>query len=407
MPPSSPFNRLAWSNLAAQSADQIALAAAPLVAVVALGAGPGEAGMLQTAQTLPFLLLALPAGVLADRMARKTLMAWAEAARAIGLGCAALLLATNVLSLGALALFGFLCAAGTVAFGVASPGLVASLVPPGGLARANGRIELARTLAFVAGPAAGGVLAGAFGGIPAFVLGALLSALAAALLGGLPEMRIGAGGPATERHPFREAGEGAAFVLGHALLRPVLLTQIVFNAAFFVLQAIYVPYAVEKLGLDGVEVGWTLATYGAGMLVGVALAPRAMSLLPFGTVVVIGPICGFAASVVMAATIVWPSGALAALSFFLIGVGPILWVIATMTLRQAATPGPLLGRVSSIFMMATGARPIGAAIGAGLAASLGMEACLIAATLGFALQAGIILRSPVVPMIEVPKATGP
>ena len=54
--------RLAWSNLAAQSAEQIGLAATPLVAVLVLGAGAGETGFLQTAQTLPFLILAIPAG---------------------------------------------------------------------------------------------------------------------------------------------------------------------------------------------------------------------------------------------------------------------------------------------------------------------------------------------------------
>ena len=47
------FNRLAWSNLAAQSAEQVGLAAAPIVAVLALGAGTGATGLLQTAQTLP------------------------------------------------------------------------------------------------------------------------------------------------------------------------------------------------------------------------------------------------------------------------------------------------------------------------------------------------------------------
>jgi MFS family permease len=61
------FPRLAWSNLAAQSAEQIGLAATPLVAVLALGAGAGETGFLQTVQTLPFLILAIPAGLLADR----------------------------------------------------------------------------------------------------------------------------------------------------------------------------------------------------------------------------------------------------------------------------------------------------------------------------------------------------
>src|SRR3989442_963544 len=79
------FNRLAWSNLAAQSAEQIGLAAAPIVAVLALGAGAGATGLVQTAQTLPFLLLSVPAGVLADRASRRRLMAGAEALRALSL----------------------------------------------------------------------------------------------------------------------------------------------------------------------------------------------------------------------------------------------------------------------------------------------------------------------------------
>ena len=81
----STFNRLAWSNLAAQSAEQVALAAAPIVAVLALDAGAGETGLLQTAQTLPFLLMSIPAGVLADRMSRARLMAGAEALRVVSL----------------------------------------------------------------------------------------------------------------------------------------------------------------------------------------------------------------------------------------------------------------------------------------------------------------------------------
>ena len=77
------FLRLAWSNLAAQSAEQIGLAAAPIFAVLALGAGAGEAGLLQTAQTLPFLLVSIPAGVLADRVSRARLMIATEALRTV------------------------------------------------------------------------------------------------------------------------------------------------------------------------------------------------------------------------------------------------------------------------------------------------------------------------------------
>ena len=75
------FTALAWSNLAAQSAEQLSLAAVPIVAVMALNAGPGEVGLLATAQTLPFLLLSIPLGLLADRGSRKRLMVLAELVR--------------------------------------------------------------------------------------------------------------------------------------------------------------------------------------------------------------------------------------------------------------------------------------------------------------------------------------
>src|SRR5215470_8539280 len=81
----SPFKRLAWSNLAAQSAEQIGLAATPIVAVLAFGAGEAATGALQTAQTLPFLLASIPAGILVDQMSRARLLAGAEALRVMSI----------------------------------------------------------------------------------------------------------------------------------------------------------------------------------------------------------------------------------------------------------------------------------------------------------------------------------
>src|SRR5438093_708871 len=141
----SAFNRLAWSNLAAQSAEQVGLAAAPLVAVLALGVGAGKTGMLQTAQTLPFLLLSIPAGLLADRMPRRRLMACAEALRALSLVGILACADAGWLTWPLLAVLGFVGACGTVAYTVSA--LVPTLVPPECLAAANGRIELARTVA--------------------------------------------------------------------------------------------------------------------------------------------------------------------------------------------------------------------------------------------------------------------
>src|SRR3954468_9115437 len=111
MPPSSAlpasFHRLAWSNLTAQSAEQIALAAAPIVAVLSLGVGEGQTGLLQTALTLPFVLFAIPAGLLADRISRPVLMAGAEALRAVALVVIVLLIAVGALTLPLLAGLGF------------------------------------------------------------------------------------------------------------------------------------------------------------------------------------------------------------------------------------------------------------------------------------------------------------
>lgn len=210
------FNRLAWSSLAAQSAEQVALAAAPIVAVLAFGAGAGETGWLQTVQTLLFLLLSIPAGVLADRISRRGLMAVAEAFRALALAAILALAALGGLNLPLLAALGFLAACGTVAYSVSAPALVPSLVPASALPKANALIELARTVAFAGGPALAGVVVGWIGGAPAFGVAAALSVVAVLLLAGLHEPARAKPEP---RHPLVEVREGAAFVFRHPLLR--------------------------------------------------------------------------------------------------------------------------------------------------------------------------------------------
>ena len=131
-----------------------------------------------------------------------------------------------------------------------------------------------------------------------------------------------------------------------------------------------------------------------------------MQRLPFGTVIGLGPITGFAAAGVMALTILVPSPLLAALSFFLLGAGPILWVISTTTLRQSVTPPSLLGRVSAINIMSYGARPLGSALGAIVGGLYGAEMCLYLAAAIFATQALVIWLSPAVALARQPEMVG-
>lgn len=402
-PPLPPaFRTLAWSNLAAQSAEQLSLAAAPLVAVLTLAAGPGEIGTLTAFQTLPFLLLSMPLGVLADRLPRRRLMLWSETLRCLALLGLLLVLHSSALSLSWMAVLGFAGAVGTVGFSVAAPGLVSLLAPRTFLAQANARLELARSAAFAAGPAVAGALVSWAGATAAFSVASLLSAGAIVMLLQLPAA-VGTRLSTNKRHPLREIAEGASFVWRNALLRPVAITGVIFNLSWFALQASYVPYAIYVLGLGTGAVGFTLALYGAGMIAGALATARVMAGLPLGRAIQIGPLAGVLAAASLTATLILPHAALAGLCFFLLGAGPMVWTITTTTLRQSMTPDAMLGRVSAVFLTVNaGARPVGAALGGLVGSRWGTSACLLMVLAGFILQAAVILTSRVARLRELP-----
>lgn len=395
-----PFRRLAWSNLAAQSAEQMSLAAAPIIAVLALGAGPAETGMLATAQSLPFLLFSLPAGVLADRMRRLRLMVLAESVRVAALVALPLLLALHALTLPLLALIGAAISTGTVVFSVAAPALVPALVPRSEFGAANTRLELARSLAFTAGPGLAGAVVATLGGGAAFTLSAMLSAASVAFL-------IGIADPALPRGPARrvlaDLAAGLHHVQSQPLLRAVMGVAVVWNFSWFVLQSVYVLYAVRMLGLDASLVGATLAAYGAGMVAGALAARRLMKLMRLGHFICAGPLASVLGIGLITAAQLFPGPVLPILGYILFGFGPIMWTIGQTTLRQAITPEHLLGRASALFMMASyGARPVGAALGGLLGEMFGLQAVIWIAVAGFVAQAVIVLASPIAPLRDLP-----
>lgn len=394
------FNFLAFANLGAQSAEQLSLAAVPLVAVIALGAGPGEIGFLALIQTLPFLLLSIPLGLLADRMPRRRLMIMAEILRTLSLLGLFAAVVLNQLSINVLAVLGFLGAVGTVGFSVTAPALVPSLVKREALAIANGRLELARSTAFAAGPALAGALVAWAGASAAFVLATILSTAALVLLFKINEP---ARATSAKRSPLLELQDGAKLVWHDPLLRPILFTSVAWNIAWFVLQATYIPYAIRTLGMSASVVGLTLASYGVGMIVGSILAPRIVAALPFGRAIQIGPAFSVAAAFTMVMTLIFPTAVMSAFAFFLFGVGPIIWTITSMTLRQTITPSAMLGRVSALFLtVSMGARPLGAALGGFVGSTWGEPACLLLSLAGFGVQAWIIFASKVSQLKKLP-----
>ncbi|MCX7265041.1 MAG: MFS transporter [Burkholderiales bacterium] len=356
LPPA--FNRLAVSNLMAQSAEQLTLAAVPIVAVLMLQAGPGEIGVIAALQSLPFLLLSIPLGLLADRSSLKRLMVASEVLRVLALMVLVTAVFMNQVSVILLAGVGFIASVGTVGFSVGAPSLVPALVGSEHLARANGRLELARSMAFAAGPALAGALIAWAGASTSFVLSLILSL--------------------------------------NAVLLPIMLTSIAWNISWFVLQAIYVPYAIKSLGMSASQVGMTLACFGVGMMLGSLSAAKVVSWMPFGRAILVGPFFSVAAAMLMALTIWTPLSAVAGLSYFLFGFGPIIWTITSTTLRQTVTPFHMMGRVTAInIVVGTGARPIGALLGGFVGENSSDLICLLLVVAGFGIQAIIISTSKV------------
>src|SRR6267378_4008633 len=131
--------------------SEVSQLAMPLVAVLALGASPGEMGVLRAVNFAPYLL-SLPVGVLVDRTRRRPLMIGTDLLRALLLGSIPLAAALGVLAMPQLYVVAALSGALTPVFGVAYTAYLPGLVSSSRLMEANARLELSRSAAHAGGP---------------------------------------------------------------------------------------------------------------------------------------------------------------------------------------------------------------------------------------------------------------
>ena len=385
------IHKISYSNLCAQFSEQIIIAVLPIIAVLSMNASAAETAFIQMINTLPFLLLSIPMGVIADRVSRKKLMIIIEIVRATAIFLLFYLTLSGSLSINKIALFGFFIAMGTVIYSVASPALVASFVIKEQLINANRSIEIAKSVAFTAGPALGGILASYLSGGLAFILAFSLSIVSAVFLICLPKE------PLLEksgRNIIQELCDGLIFLIKNKYLMPITITAFVFNLSQYLLLSIFAYYVINNLSFTSFEVGASLSLIGLGMLIGSFLYKIISKKINFGLQLSLGPISAFMASILMFLTLIYSAKILVFVAFFFFGFGPIIWTISTVSLRQLITPSNMIAKVSSVIMTVTfGARPLGAAIGVYISANFGVKSCILAVLIGFLIQLIIILLS--------------
>ena len=386
----SPFSRLLASSAGAHLGDQLAVAALPLTAVLVLGAGPGTVGVLVGVQGLAWLLVSLPAGVLADRLSKPALIAAAQGvAAAAFLGAGAAAVAGPSFALAAACFAG---AGGAVILSLCALALVPELVPAERLPAANARLELARAAATLLAPIAAGLLAERASPALGFAAAALACAAAAFAASSL-SAPTAASRPA--KPPLLDAiCEGARFALRHALLRGIALCAVFWNFAFFALLAVAVPFALERIGLDPAQTGLAQAGYGLGLLLGAACAGRVLARFEPRVVLIAGPALSLLSPLLLMLAARGGGLPAAGAAFFLVGFGPMLWLICQTTIRQLVTPPQLMGRVAATIQVAIyGVRPLGAFAGGTVAWAFGLDAALVLVLAGFGLSLAVPLAS--------------
>ena len=382
------FRWLLASSWTSNLGDGIALAAGPLL-VASQTRDPRVVGLAVLLQYLPWLLFALFAGALADRLDRRRLVVTVDLLRAGVLVTLAAVIAMDALSVEVVLVALFLVATAEVFADSTSTTLLPMLVRRQDLAVANARMQSGFiTVNQLAGPPLGAALF-ATGAMWPFASQAVLVAAGALLVSRvvLPAHR-----PAAEARTRVRADIVAGFrwVVGHAAVRTLILTIFTFNITFGAAWSVLVLYATDRLGMGEVGFGLLTTTMAVGGLAGTAAYGWITRRVSLGNIMRIGLVVETLTHLALALTTV-PGVALAI--FFVFGAHAFIWHTTSVTVRQRAVPSALQGRVGSVNAVGVyGGMVLGSGIGGLIAGRWGLTAPFWFAFAGSALFVVLIWK---------------
>ena len=353
-----PFRRLLWAAWTSNTGDGVRNAALPLIAA-SLTMSASTVTAVAAAGTVPFVLLGVVAGTLADREARVPLIVRAHLFRAVVMAALAAMLLIDEMTVVILAAGAFLLGCGEALADSAAPALLPSLVEDERLEKANSELETAELVANdLVGPPVGGVLYAVAGSLP-FAVDAASFVGAAALVRSIGDDEAVEDEPEPRR--WREdLREGITTAWTNPVLRVTGALVIVLQIGNIAAVAPIVLYVTDRLGLDPAAYGLFLA---AGSLGGIAgarfVAPLVDRIGAFPALV--GAIATSIGSFLLMAVPTLPTVTLGfATSFGAVVVGRVVVVTA----RQRSVPTRLLGRAQgAIRTFLWGAATVGALLG--------------------------------------------
>lgn len=324
--------------------------------------------ILPAALRVPWVLFALPSGILADRMDRKRLIVICDLIRTLAYGMAggamvlSLPLAEPVIDgIGSPTLYwnllslGFVTGCAEVARDNAAQSMLPNIVPSDSLERANGLIGSIETVGnSMAGPALGAFIVAIFVPLPflAIAVTLLFAALLTAFLKG--DFK-----PAEQRtHAWQvELIEGFRFVVGHPMLRVLVLITGFWT--FFAEMSVIalVLHIQENLNAGATTYGLILAVGAIGGVVGGLAVASLTKLFPTG---VLAQWMNLVATPMFLMIAFAPGPITVAAAMFVFYLSGIVWNTLSISYRQRVVPDEIRARVNSVYrLFAWGMMPLG------------------------------------------------
>lgn len=352
--------RLWTASAISNTGDGILSAALPILAT-RITDNSLSIGLISTFFAIPWLLFALPAGTIIDRVDRRRVLIAADVFRGVLVGGLALVAAFSDVQMWMLWVLAFGLGVGEVFFDSTSQTILPSIVSSEQLGRANGlRYSVEITGNTFLGAPLGSLLFAVAVWLPFGVDAA--SFAVAAILAATLRGRFKPDRPKGINLGWRfEMRQGVRWMWRRSLLRNLAIALALTNLSFAMAESTFVLFATEELGVRDSWYGALIAIVGAGsVLAGIAggwlvdkmgrrFAILVAAFVPVVTMLAIGSV-----------PVTW----WVVLMLTIQAMMTTVWSIIAVTLRQQIVPDHLFGRVNSVYRwFSWGAMPVGAFLG--------------------------------------------